>query len=70
MSLSSNCRDDIILVRKHASFDKICFDNCQFHLSVFEAVISLASTDHCSLCRAPQLYTEYEIELLDNSQGH
>lgn len=28
MSLSSNCRDDIILVRKPASHGKICFDGC------------------------------------------
>lgn len=42
----------------------------QFHISAFEAVMSLASADHCSLSRAPQLCTEYEIKLLDTSQGH
>lgn len=43
----------------------------QFHLSVFEVIMSLASTNQCSLSRVhPQPCAEYEIKLLDNSQGH
>lgn len=42
----------------------------QFHLSVFEAIMSLASTDQCSQSTAAQPCAEYEIKLLDNSQGH
>lgn len=63
MSLSSNSGMTLFWVDNPPAVENWALTIViQFHLSVFEAMMSLAPTDQCSLSRAPQPCAEYEIK--------